>query len=236
VGDSARDHRTGRKLPRHYYTPGPIRNVEGVTRSIRDERHDTLTGSAEALISAGVLTAEMLPAPGKCGISWRPSNRQPERGGSWFWVPGYVEVKRRPDGTFHVLLAVSDEEQAIRQAKEEAETEERRRRYAEKLNQGTENINQVNWASEEERQRRERRAAISARDLRAECAKNIDEIRGYVAGAIREQMPVEFTESGRDRIERILADLEAAVAGAQIVAKRHSGGGKGHLRVAWSAS
>jgi signal transduction histidine kinase len=115
--------RPGKKLPRHYYTPRPIRDIEGLTRRPRDERHDTITATAEALIASGVLTADMLPAPGKCGISWRPTDGKRERGGSWFWVPGYLEVKRRPDGSFTVILTVSREEQLRRGVREAQDSE-----------------------------------------------------------------------------------------------------------------
>jgi hypothetical protein len=57
-----------------------------------------------------------------------------------------------------------------------------------------------------------------------------------VRGVAKDSISVEFTPSGRERIEYLLCELETAIAGAQIVDKRSACGGKGHLRVAWSAS
>jgi hypothetical protein len=129
-GEKAPAARKG--LPRHYYTPRPVRDVDGLTRRERDEFRDLVSGTAEVLIASGLLSAEMLPLPGKVGIAWRPDNGEPQPGGSWSWVPGYLEVRRRPDGSFCVVVTVSAEEQARRRAqlegKEEADARAKMRR------------------------------------------------------------------------------------------------------------
>lgn len=105
----------------HYYTPtAQIKAAHDVAVRQVDERRDQYVGSAEALQKAGVITADMLPAPGRCEISWRPTDARPEFGGSWSWVPGYATVKRDPMGTIRVMLVVSHAEQARRRAAEEA--------------------------------------------------------------------------------------------------------------------
>jgi hypothetical protein len=78
--------------------------------------------------------------------------------------------------------------------------------------------------------------AMSEAELRTQCLVRVDVIRSLAVDArIRRHLAIEFSESARDRIDRLLCELEAAIAVAQIVHRRHRGG-KGHLRVVWSAS
>jgi hypothetical protein len=208
-----------------YYTPAArIQLVDGVTRKELNSHADLYSGSAEALERAGVLRADMLPAPGHVQIAWRPAGAKSgsrQQGRSLCWTPGYLEIRRHHDGTYRAKLVVSDEEQAARKKAEEAVERD---------------FNAKRVADSEEGER-PRSAVWDSDQLKRFCIGFVETVRGVVvAGTYKDSLPVEFTASGRDRIERILSDLEAAIAGAQVLPKRVAAGGKGHLRVAWSAT
>jgi hypothetical protein len=205
-----------------YYVPAEgIELVSGVTRKELDSRADLYSGSAEALERAGVLRADLLPPPGHVQIAWRPAGAESRRQGRTLcWTPGYLEIRRHHDGTYRAKLVVSDEEQAARKKAEEAAEHESNAKRTAGSEQG----------------RSPRSSVWDADQLKRFCIGLVETLRGVaVARTYKDGLPVEFTDSGRDRIGRILGDLEEAISGAQVVSKRQPGG-KGHLRVAWSAT
>lgn len=214
MADPDRDNRAAhRKLPRHYYQPAErIELVSGVTRQELSTGTDLYAGSAEDLEQAGVLRADMLPAPGRVQIAWRAT-------GGRVRDAGYLVIRRHHDGTYRVTLNVSDEERERRYQVHK----QRERESDEKLSA--------------RRAARVPAEAWTADKLRAVCIAGVNIVRATtIERAKDDSLPLEFTESARERIAHHLAELETAIAGAQIVSKRHTCGGKGHLRVAWSAS
>lgn len=221
MADPDRDYRIGRKLPRHYYQPAErIELVPGVTRKEINESADLYAGSAEALERAGVLRAHMLPAPGHVQISWNPVG-VPRAG--YGFAPGYLEIRRHHDGTYRARLTVSDAE---RKRREQLVQQRRRERLAGRRTEHGDCISACRSAE-----------TWTPEKLRELCIAGVNIVRATaMQRATDDSLPLEFTESARERIAHHLAELETAIAGAQIVSKRHVCGGKGHLRVAWSAS
>lgn len=114
----------------HYYTPvARIALVPGVQKIQSDCRADRYAGNAEALQQSGLLRPDMLPQIGRYSITWRPEGGERLGGQSWFWVPGYIEIRRHLDGSFRVALAVSREEQERRKAQAEEEQKARNQKW-----------------------------------------------------------------------------------------------------------
>jgi hypothetical protein len=199
----------GRRIPRHYYTPQPVRDVEGMTRRQRDDRHDSVTGTGEVLIASGLLTADMLPLPGKCGIAWRPSNGKPEPGGSWYWVPGYLEVRRRPDGSFCAVVAVSHEEQARRRSEvaRVAETDARAR-----IRQERDRRRANGWPSEGDHAKRELAGMFTSHETFRHWYAN--RLYGAVETEIRltnEHACLDGYDMSKDTLDEFMEELRDAL-------------------------
>lgn len=224
---SATHNRPGRDG--RYYTPAErIRLVPGVTCKQMDERSDMYAGTAEALERAGVLRAELLPHVGHVQISWRPPGKR--TGGSYYWTPGYLEIRRHHDGTYRARLVVSHEEQEKRKAAEK----ERARRWEE---QRAAQRPQQTQVSADPQRLHDLLSQAKPVDLRAACLSAVRSLRRItVDDEVRQHRSVDFTESARNRIGWLLDELDCEINGAQIVDRRHPGGGKGHLSLAWSAS
>lgn len=222
---SATHNRPGREG--RYYTPAErIRLVPGVTCKQMDERSDMYAGTAEALERAGVLRAELLPHVGHVQISWRPGKRT---GGSYYWTPAYLEIRRHHDGTYRARLVVSYEEQEKRKAA--AEDERMRRREEQRTAQRPQTQVGANG-----QRFYDLLSQAEPGDLRAACLSALRSLgRITVDDDVRQHRSVDFTESARNRIGWLLGELDCEINGAQIVDRRHPGGGKGHLTLAWSA-
>lgn len=140
-------------MPRsRFYTPRPITLVPGVTHRQVDSRTDAYAGSAEALEAAGVLTADMLPAPTKCSMTWAPTG--PIKGWTCY-APGYVRIVRHPAGGYRVYVTVSLEEQDRRSEAARAKAEDRARQAGE--------WDQGHWYAtpeSQERRKQEQRARL----------------------------------------------------------------------------
>ena len=114
---------------RRYYTPRPLRIVPGVRKRTFLHHQDGYQGTQDALIAAGLATADMFPGqPGmpRTMVSYQPEGRVPRapkcgtRAGRYL-IPGYIVILRKLDGLFEVLLTVSYEEQDRRVARIELE-------------------------------------------------------------------------------------------------------------------
>ncbi len=103
--------------PNFYEPAAVIREVPGVTKNInsRTKREDDINlwkdhfdGPLEALVAAGLATADMFPGqPGRgtCSVNYQPAGRSRGAG-----VMGYMQIARKLDGTFRIWLNVSHEE------------------------------------------------------------------------------------------------------------------------------
>lgn len=118
-----------RGQPGNYYTaPINIKSVPNLVTKTDEARCDVYSGSAEAMIAAGLLSADMFPGqPGRnvASQAYRPSGVERIKGETWTRVPGYLFVARAPSGKFQIRLTVSREEQARRMEKHRAEVNQR---------------------------------------------------------------------------------------------------------------
>lgn len=114
----------------HYYAaPTTIKDVPGLAVKHGEWRSDFYSGNAEAVISAGVLSAVLLPGqPGRNVTSqaYRPAGGKRLDGECWDDVPGYLRVTRQASGRFQVHLTVSRAEQSRRKAARDATDAERK--------------------------------------------------------------------------------------------------------------
>lgn len=118
----ATDHNS-RTRGRYYDQPDTIKAVEGVLHKRVSNRADTYSGCSEALVAAGLLPMECFPGQPGMPLSratFRPRGVKKGHRQAWFTVPGYMEVTRRPNGSFLIALTVSAEERAVREAEREA--------------------------------------------------------------------------------------------------------------------
>ncbi len=92
--------------------------MAGVEVDVSDPPFDRYTGSAEALIRAGIITAEQLPKPGSNQASFLPDGRRAYQGiaKNSRYSEGYRRVIRRPKERYLVEVTVSEEEQKRRWA------------------------------------------------------------------------------------------------------------------------
>lgn len=92
---------------RYYeYTPGAIRHdVPGLVHKRLDSERDLFAGTGDVLLAAGVVTADMFPAAGRGKIAWRPAGEKAEGSPTWT-APGYLELRKLPDGRFSATLTV----------------------------------------------------------------------------------------------------------------------------------
>jgi hypothetical protein len=107
---------TPRRRGTYYKPAGEIRSVPGVVCRQADVC-DCYTGDAESLVAAGLASRDMFPGqPGRpaATAAYRPLLDKAELGGSWRDTPGYIEISRRPNGTFRVCLTVGYDEQKRR--------------------------------------------------------------------------------------------------------------------------
>jgi hypothetical protein len=108
----------------HYYSPPTdIRVTDDVKLTRGVGCIDVYIGTAEALASAGLLSSDLFPGePGQSQINatLRPRGSSRLDGESWWQVPGYMRVTRRPTGDYRISLTVSREEAATRAAAREA--------------------------------------------------------------------------------------------------------------------
>ncbi len=104
-----------------YYSPTAIRPVPGV-KVEKMTYADYYTGTRDALVASGVATADMFPGqPGRQIVSatYRPHGTC--RGDQPFWrVPGHLNIRRNPSGTYVARVAVADDVREAREAKAEA--------------------------------------------------------------------------------------------------------------------
>lgn len=120
----------------NYYTPPTAikEDVPGLTTKKGEYRADFYSGTAQTLVTAGLLTLDMLPGqPGRNVVSaaYRPIGGARVDGELWDEVPGYMTVTRGASGRVQLYLTVSREEQARRtHIREEASASERSTRQA----------------------------------------------------------------------------------------------------------
>ena len=83
---------------------------------------DCYSGAARDLVASGLATLDMFPGqPGRPLTSARYRPLGVERGNeSWFYAPGYMTIRRKLDGMFHISLTVSREEGERRRGREAA--------------------------------------------------------------------------------------------------------------------
>lgn len=126
------------RQPRHYDAPARLRtDVPGVQYRQVNEHTDQYTGTAEALVSAGLATVGMFPGqpgvPSTC-VTYRPRGatvkmvftRDRTFEESWAYLSGSLTISRRSGGLFCARLVVSKEEQARRFAEAEAKQAQQR--------------------------------------------------------------------------------------------------------------
>ena len=114
--------RVKREKARFYEPPVAVKSVAGL---VREDFGDTsvFTGSHEAIAEAGLLPTWMLPGqPGQPGqpatsVALRPFGERSEE--YVHFEPGYMQVFRRPNGMFRIVLNVSREERVRRRAERE---------------------------------------------------------------------------------------------------------------------
>lgn len=112
----SRSSQVRRRKGRYYEPPVVIKEVAGLAR---EEVGNTsvFIGSAEEIAEAGLLPRWMLPGqPGQpsTSVALRPTG---ERSEEWIhFEPGYMQVFRRPNGQFRIVLNVDREERSKRQA------------------------------------------------------------------------------------------------------------------------
>lgn len=234
-------NRSGKKLPRHYYTPEVnIRIVDGVQRKEYDARRDVYSGTAEALESACVLHAAMLPP--RISIAWRPLGAKKEDGESWFEVPGYLEVHRQRDETFRAVLTVRREEQAARLAR------------LRKLRQ-PETVRPMHEPTDVGGRSCLGEVANTALRATWEFAKQEgtrvvaaipDQVRQYyciglttMKAIVQRDRPwdgctLNYSTATREQMIAVIGELEELIRTAEVHPLRQPGGGKGHLRLVHS--
>ena len=104
----------------NYYTPPTaIKDVLGLTAKKGEYSDDFYSGSAEAIVAAGLLSMDLLPGqPGRnaASVAYRPVGGARMNDEHWHEVPGYLHVSRGGSGRFQVLLTLSREERARRAA------------------------------------------------------------------------------------------------------------------------
>lgn len=219
----------------HYYTPAErIELVPGVKRQrglAKPTSTDTYSGTGETLERSGLLCKEMLPAPGRVNISWRPSNIRKEGGESFYYVPGYMTIWRRPDGTFRVDLTVSREEQAARKAHAEA-IEERERRE---------------WEKNEEARKAERQTAFERKQEEQGSRATAGDVReSYLASlCVIKELPqretpfigcqFNYSAETREQMMNLVRQIDTLIRTAAVLPIRRPKSGGGHLRLAWTA-
>lgn len=120
-------NRTGR-----YYAPRAAQPTGGVKQLPIHESvpFDMFVGSMDDLVASGFAESAMFPGqPGACKTSqsYRPigaeehhRERRPGKEFLWHRSPGYMEIKRRLDGTYSIKLTASYETQDARHAAWEA--------------------------------------------------------------------------------------------------------------------
>lgn len=117
-----------------YYEPQTVmHDAPGLTKAKGHCWADCYSGSADALIAAGFLSADMFPGqPGRNDYShsYRPIGSEKARLGCWHRVPGYLYVRQQSRGRFFVELTMSREEQTRRETQAEAEWQARMERCA----------------------------------------------------------------------------------------------------------
>lgn len=106
---------------RRRYLPPPtvIKEVPGVVRTRHGLRADSFVGTAESLTAAGLLPSDKFPGQPGMPVSratFRPIGFHAKGNCGWSGAPGYMEVFRRPDGKFRIVMTVSTEEQEARRA------------------------------------------------------------------------------------------------------------------------
>lgn len=114
--------RTTRTRGTYYQPAAEIRSVPGVVKVECDSRIDVYTGTADALVAAGI--APLCLFPGQPGIAATTASYRPActvASGAWYSTPGYMSIFRNPSGSFRVVLTVSIEEQERRCAKRNEE-------------------------------------------------------------------------------------------------------------------
>jgi hypothetical protein len=89
---------------------------------------DVYSGSADALIAAGLVTPEQLPGQpgnGSSMVSFYPDGTRVPRGSNYACKrPGYKQIRRvGKSGSFHVLVRQSEEEHERRDAERNAQWE-----------------------------------------------------------------------------------------------------------------
>lgn len=108
-----------------YYTPPTnVRLIEGVKRAAISTMRDQYEGTAEALVSAGLLPLDKFPGHDgihSTAVSYRPAGVTCPPTMSWYHLPGYMHVQRRLNGTYWITLNVSAEERAKREMERKAE-------------------------------------------------------------------------------------------------------------------
>lgn len=82
----------------------------------RTARSDFYVGTAQALIAAGIITAEQIPKPGTHMASYLPDGRRAGRGTAKgaYNLEGFRRVSPRAKGRYQVVVTVSEEEQRRR--------------------------------------------------------------------------------------------------------------------------
>lgn len=210
----------------HYYTPAErIELVPGVKRQrglANPTSTDTYSGTGEALERSGLLCKEMLPAPGRVKISWRPSNIRKEGHESCPYVPGYMTIWRRPDGTFRADLTVSREEQAARKAHAKA-------------------------LEDEEARKAERQAAFDRKQEELGSSKTPGDVREYYLYGLclikelpQRETPFigcqfNYSAETREQMMNLVRQIDTLIRTAAVLPLRRPGGSRGHLRLAWTA-
>lgn len=230
MADPDRDYRIGRKLPRHYYQPAErIELVPGVTRKELNEWADLYAGAAEDLERAGVLRADMLPAPGHIQITWNPIG---VRQGDYGFAPGHLEIRRHHDGTYRAKLTVSNAERKRR----EQLMQQRAREWQEKRR--AQDGDRINARAPVETLTPEKLRGVSkektADDFRAFCLRLCDASWWLDGGDGRYEF--RFSDDVRRRIEGLEAEIHTLIEHGSVLPLRPAApAGSGHLRLAWSA-
>lgn len=200
----------------------------GLTYS-EDGYGDRYIGTAEALIAAGLITANQLPGqPGQNKMMCTFYAGVQVRKGSYRQRDEHYLSIRRIGRNFEVIKGVPEHVYDARSAARQAQWE------IEEAQQKVERAAQRAAKAEEEK--REYAKKQTPDSFRESCLSALGSIRWRLDGA-EGYFPFSFSSDARAEIEEVLRELEGLFGRGQVLPLHPSRrAGKAHLRLAWSAA
>lgn len=180
---------------------------------------DTYVGSADALIAAGLVTADQLPGvPGNNKFTCTFYDGRPVKRGATNHLRNerYLRIARR-GRKFEAFRGVSDQVSDERRAALQRERER-------------------DAAAKRQDEKREVASKKTPEDFREACSRSTGFMRMHMDG-VDGLYPFEFPPDARAKMEEALRELEAIIQSSEVLPlhPKKANTGKGHLHLAWSA-